>query len=95
MSSIGDPPSKSGAVHDTVTCSEAVRLASTDDGGSGTVNGVAGSDVAASLSPSSFSATTVKVYSVPLSRPPIVHDNGSTSVGTVEQVAPSGLAVTV
>ena len=42
--------------------------------------------MATSPAPSPLTATTVKVYSVPLARPPIVHDNGSVSVGTVEQV---------
>jgi len=54
------------------------------------VRGVTDADVAASLLPAALVATTEKVYPVPLTRPPTVHD-----VDAVVQVAPPGAAVTV
>ena len=89
------PPLSAGAVHNTVTCWVAPGLADVISGASGTVRGVAGSDVSGSLLPAALVATTEKVYAVPLVRPPTVHDNGLVSVETVVQVAPPVLAVTV
>ena len=62
--------------------------------------GVTEPDVAASLSPSLLVATTVKVYAVPLTRPPTVHANGAGKGGSTVQVEvtveePTGVAVTV
>ena len=87
------PPS-AGSCHDT-TAPEFSGLAFTDGDAPGTVRGVAGSDVSGSLLPAALVATTEKVYAVPLTRPPTVHDNGLVSVETVVQVAPPVLAVTV
>jgi hypothetical protein len=86
------PPLLLGAVHDTVTC-VLPPTPLTAVGAPGVVRGVTVSavDVAAGPSPATLVATTEKVYAVPLTRPPTVHDVES----VVWQVAPPGSAVTL
>ena len=100
---IADPPSLPGAVHSTVTSPSSTTSGDVTTGTSGAPSGVtvSGSDVASKAS--ALVTTTTTLYSTPLTRPPIVHDNGLASVGTVEQVGTgstrmvgsAGMAVTV
>jgi hypothetical protein len=76
-------------VHDT-TAPSFSGLACTDDDAPGAVYAFTDNDADGSLAPASLTATTVKAYSVPPSRPPTMHD-----VSVVVQVSPPGVAVTV
>jgi hypothetical protein len=88
---IAEPPSATGAVHDTTACAFP-GVAVTAVGAPGTVLGVtAALGKEASELPAALAAVSVNVYAVPLVRPVTV----AVVAPVVLTVAPSGEAVTV